>query len=214
MWYRSGVVVLLGSLSGCGDSSAEGRESPASEEEPEGAAPPPEGALLPLPETGLTLMVDGFSTQLGAKAELKVTEGQPLVRLEITGSRDSDVLLLDVAFDGIEASMGPHRVEVGLPGTELDSALASIDGKPYQSQTGYIALSLTAEGGIYGNFEVGLAEVVEVQAGLPVAFEAGEVVRTLSGSFNGYWELFCQSRLPGHSTLTRGGDFCEELVIE
>lgn len=199
-------------MSGCGDSSAEGREPPISESEPAPASGPP--ASPGDAEAGFTLLVDGFAAQLGAKAELKVTEGQSVVRLEITGSNDSDVLLLDVAFDGLEASMGPHRVEVGLPGTELDSALASIDGQPYQSQAGFIALSLSADGDISGTFELALAEVIEVQVGLPIAFEAGEIVRTLSGSFDGHWELFCQSRLPGHNTLRRGGDFCEELVIE
>lgn len=203
-------------MSGCGDSSGEGPEPPSSESEPtQGSLPPPAGeALEPLPDTGLSLTVDGLATQLGAKAELKVTEGNPTVRLEITGSRDSDVLLLDVAFDGLEDSMGPHRVEVGLPGGELDSAVASIDGQSYQSQGGFIAVSLTASGEISGSFELALAEIIEVMVGLPIAFEAGEVVRTLSGSFNGEWELFCQSRLPGHRALMRGGDYCEGLVIE
>lgn len=211
MWYRSGVVVLLGIIVGCGDSTSEGREPPTSQSEP---APPDSSPLEPLPGDTLALDIDGFSEQLGAKAELKVTEGQPTVRLEITGSRESDVLLLDVAFDGIENSMGLHREEMGLPGTGVDSALASIDGQPYQSQAGFIALTLAADGSISGDFEVGLAEVIPVEVNLPLAYEEGAIVRTLSGRFDGQWELICQSRLPGHNTVRRGGDYCEELVIE
>jgi hypothetical protein len=215
MWYRSGVVALLGCLSGCGDSS-EGREPPTSEAEPgdDSSLTAPTGDGLPPPAEGLRLTIDGLSTQLGAKAELEVIEGQQAVRLEITGTRASDVFLMEVAFDGIESSMGTHQLEVGLPGTEMDSALASIDGQSYQSQGGQIALSLTANGDLLGNFELDLAEIVEVELGAPLAFEEGEIVRTLSGRFTGHWELYCQSRLPGHTSLMEGGDFCDALVIE
>jgi hypothetical protein len=186
------------------------RESSPEQPTGEGAAPPSDSG------TGFTLTIDGASSQLlgAAKAELNVVEGMRAVRLEITGTGREDLLLLDVAFDGIEASMGPHQLEVGLPGTGADSARASLDGQAYQSQGGHIAVSLTAEGQISGSFELLLAEVVEVAAGVPLAFAEGEIVRSLSGRFDGRWELFCQSRMPGHSSLMRGGDYCDALVIE
>ncbi len=162
----------------------------------------------------MSLIIDGWPTLLGAKAQLNVVEGLSDVRLEITGTGKEDVLLLDLVFDGVEKSMGPHEVEVGLPGTEADSALASIGGQAYQSQDGYIDLTLDADGAISGSFQLGLAEVEDVAVGLPIAFEEGEVVRSLTGRFSGIWELSCRSRLPGHRTLVPGGDYCEALVIE
>ena len=112
MWYRSGVVVLLGIIVGCGDSTSEGREPPTSQSEP---APPDSSPLEPLPGDTLALDIDGFSEQLGAKAELKVTEGQPTVRLEITGSRESDVLLLDVTPHSMGIKVTGDRMSVIIP---------------------------------------------------------------------------------------------------
>lgn len=218
MWYRFAVIPLLSSVLGCGDSSGEGPEPPTpsssspDESQSDGSTALPEGTELP--ETGFTLTVDGWSEPLEAKAELNVTEGVRTVSLAVIATAREDLLMLDVPYDGVEETIGTHRGEVGLPGKQVDSALASIDGKSYQSQGGFIELSLNADGTISGRFELALAEIIEVEVGLPIAFEAGEVVRTLSGRFGGEWELFCQSRLPGHRTLVPGGDYCEELELD
>jgi hypothetical protein len=161
--------------------------------------------------SGLQLSIDGWTEAIGAKAQLNVTEGVRGVHLSITGSGLQDLLLLDVDFESIEGSMGAHRVEVGLPDGELDTALASLDGLPYHSQGGHIEVSLSAEGTISGSFNVMLAEDPAIVAGLPMVFEPSDEVRVLTGRFSGQWQLLCQSHLDGHMSLMVGGDFCDTL---
>jgi len=160
------------------------------------------------------LSIDGWSEAIGAKAQLNVTEGVVPVRLEITGGGQQDIVLLDVDFADLAGSMGPHHLEVGLPGPGVDSAIASLDGQPYHSQAGLIEVTLSADGSISGSFDVALALDPEVAPGAQIVFEPSATVRALKGQFSGRWELFCQSHLPGHaSSLRKGGDFCDALEI-
>lgn len=212
MWYRSGVALLLGLSLGCGD---EGSQPPA--------AADVETPLIMTPEvepdaaerangTAFELQIDGWTDSIDAKAQLNVVEGLRSVRLEITGGGQRDVLLLNVRFEDLEGSMGPHELVVGLPGGELDSAVARLDGQDYHSQTGQIEVSLSADGSITGSFELDLAEDPEVRVGEELVFELSDDVRRLKGQFGGQWKLFCQSHMPGHmSALMRGGDYCDAL---
>jgi hypothetical protein len=156
------------------------------------------------------LSIDGWTEAINAKAQLNVTEGVRAVRLEITAGGPQDVVLVDVAFDGIEGSMGVHHLEVGLPGGKLDSAVASIGGQTYHSQAGEIDVNLTADGSIAGSFALALAQDPEVAVGEPIVFELSEDVRDLNGQFSGQWKLFCQSHMPGHMfSLMTGGHYCD-----
>jgi hypothetical protein len=160
------------------------------------------------------LWIDGWTEAIDAKAQLNVTEGVRAVRLEITAGGPNDVVLVDVAFDGIEGSMGLHHLAVGLPGGGLDSAVASIGGQTYHSQAGEIDVNLSADGSIIGSFELALAQDPEVAAGEPIVFELSEDVRDLKGQFGGQWKLFCQSHMPGHmSSLMTGGHYCDGLTF-
>lgn len=213
MWQRSGGVALLVCGLGCGGAEPEATAPDPNASESSPADGTAENTTEPS-ATGFTLSIDGWTDSLGGKAQLNVSEGVQVVRLAITGSGLRDVMLIDVSFDGLQDSWVPHHGDIGLPGMGWHSAIASIDGHTYHSQGGHVDVSLSADGHITGSFEVALAEDLEVASGEPVEFVQGETARTLTGSFTGRWELFCQSRLPGHRTLIRGGDYCEGLELD
>jgi hypothetical protein len=149
---------------------------------------------------------------MGAKAQLNVQEGERWVHLSITGTEGPlDLVILDLEFDGVESSLGPHQGDVGLPYAAVYTVTASLDGRPYHSQAGQIELSLAADGGIEGTFDVELAE--DPAAGEPFEILPSDQVRGLSGEFVGQWVLRCQSRLAGHRSLLPGGDYCEGLEL-
>jgi len=203
----------------CGGGDDASKPPPPTEPEPSSQPEPPANnelpSSLPASEAAFRLSIDGWVEELGAKAQLNVTEGNRAVRLEITGTGQVDVLFLDVDFDGIEGSMGVHQVEVGLPGEAIDSAIASLGGQAYHSQSGHIDVTLSADGKIQGSFAVALALDPDFPPGEPVKFELSDEVRPLSGDFSGTWNLFCQSHLPGHSgAFMKGGDYCEGVVFE
>jgi hypothetical protein len=229
MWYRAGAVMGKGKggralplltacfsacLFACGDEGSR----PAL---PEPAPPEPAPATNELPselsesDAAFRLSIDGWAEELGAKAQLNVTEGRREVRLEITGTGQVDVLFLDLDFDGVEGSMGLHQVEIGLPGDAINSAIASLGGQPYHSQSGRMEVTLAADGSIQGNFAVSLALDPEFAPDEPIEFEPSDEVRPLSGEFAGTWDLFCQSHLPGHSgAFMKCGDYCEKISFE
>jgi hypothetical protein len=238
MWYRAGAVLEWGKgasalprlvacvaacVLACGDDAstpASAMESTSpSQSDSSQPEPTPASADLPseLPEStaAFRLSIDGWAEQLGAKAQLNVTEGERAVRLEITGTGQIDVLFLDLDFDGVEGSMGSHRVDLGLPGDAIDSAIASLGGQTYHSQTGHIEVTLAADGSIAGRFDVALALDPDFAPGDPIKFELSDEVRPLSGDFAGTWDLFCQSHLPGHSgAYMKGGDYCDGIAFE
>jgi hypothetical protein len=209
MWYRSGVVAVLGWGLACSDAAPEPSASPEPEQEPITA---PSLAEPGINAAAFQLRIEDWAEAIEAKAQLNVTEGEPKVRLQITGGGQRDILLLDVDFENLEGSMGAHRVAVGLPGGELDSAIVSLEGQLYHSQTGQIDVSLSADGSISGSFELAIAPDPEVAPGELITFQLSEDVRSLRGQFGGKWNLFCQSHMPGHmQSLIKGGDYCEAL---
>jgi hypothetical protein len=215
MWYGCGAVAVMALSLGCSDSAPE-RPAPT-QEMPNTPAPGTENMPLPMLNepaagaAGLALAIDGWTEEIGAKAQLNVMEGVDTVHLAITGGGVRDLLMLDVDFDGLDSTMGPHELEVGYPYGELESALASLGDVTYHSQTGHIAVTLTAEGGISGSFDVALAEDPEFVAGAPLVFEPSDELRILTGRFNGRWQLLCQSRRDGHSSYQVGGEFCKHI---
>jgi hypothetical protein len=242
MWYRAAVmgwgkrVTPLASaaaccavcLLACGEDAS---KPPAPTEADTSAEPAPQPEQTPasddlasrLPADGeaFRLSIDGWAEELGAKAQLNVTEGQRAVRLEITGTGRVDVLFLDVDFDGIEGSMGAHALDLGLPGDAIDSASATLGGQVYHSQSGHVEVTLSADGNIHGSFDVALAldpataVPAPGQPSEPVKFEISDDLRPLTGDFAGTWQLFCQSHLPGHSgQLIEGGHYCEGVAFQ
>jgi len=242
MWYRAGAVgglvdrgkgtallpvvaaCVAACLLACGDGD-EGSKPPSTQESDPSSQPEQKPASDELPSTPpvddapFRLSIDGWAEELGAKAQLNVTEGRRAVRLEITGTGQVDVLFLDLDFDGVEGSMGLHQVELGLPGDTIesatDSAIASLGGQTYHSQSGKVEVTLSADGNIRGSFDVALALDPDVPPGQPIQFELSDEVRPLSGDFAGTWNLFCQSHLPGHSgSFMKGGDYCDGVSFE
>jgi hypothetical protein len=195
---------------GCGDAGT--RASAAPEPQPTEQVPPTVTPTEPAPAPALELSIEGWPEAIGAKAQLNVTEGVMPVRLEITGGGQRDIVLLDVGFVDLAGSMGPHRVEAGLPGQAVQSAIASLGGQPYHSQAGQIDVTLSSDGSIAGSFDLALVLDPDVAVGEPIVFEPSDDVRDLKGQFSGRWELFCQSHMPGHaSVLQKGGDYCDAL---
>jgi hypothetical protein len=236
MWYRAGAVMGLGTdvtvlprivarvaaagVVACALGCGEGASKPAPAPEPPAASQPEDTRAsddLPESDAAFRLSIDGWVEELGAKAQLNVTEGKPVVRLEITGTGLVDVLLLDVNFDGVEGTMGLHQVELGLPVDDdpVDSAVASLDGQPYHSQSGHVEVTLSPDGSIHGTFDVALALDPDFAPDEPVKFELTDQLRPLSGSFSGHWDLYCQSHLPGHGdAFMKGGHYCEGIAFE
>lgn len=236
MWYRAGAVMEWGKdraalpclaaclavcVLACGDDASKPSSAltPSTPPEQAPASDPPQSES-PESDAAFRLSIDGWAEELGAKAQLNVKEGQPTVRLEITGTGQLDVLLLDVNFDGVAGTMGMHEVELGLPAVvvfdqPVDSAIASLGGQPYHSQSGHVAVTLSPDGSIQGTFDVALALDPDVAPDELITFELTDQIRPLSGSFAGHWDLFCQSHLPGHGdAFMKGGHYCDGIAFE
>jgi hypothetical protein len=164
-------------------------------------------------EWSLDFEISGRSEPMTARAELFVDEGVSEVRVAITGrTTETDVMIIELTFPSVEAVVGPHVEQVGLPEDGPHAASGSLDDIWYYSQSGQIEFSLSKEGSIAGSFDIALARGEETP-GVPVVFQADEVPTPMVGSFEGSWVLTCHSRLMGHSTLIPGGDFCESLDL-
>jgi hypothetical protein len=149
-----------------------------------------------------------------AQASLYVIEGEEEVALKIAGADGAnDFVYIDITFDGVAGSMGPHTFEFGLPAQAAHVANLGLDGEQYYSQGGAIEVSLSPEGTIEGTFSVALAHDLTAlgPVGEEPVFAPSDEAITVSGSFSGDWRLSCQSRLPGHATLIVGGDYCDAL---
>ncbi len=191
--------------------------------DPSPSAPPDEPPTPPVEssepvaansESMLAFSIDGRDGPMGAQAQLRVIEGEPLVHLEITGGDDgSNVVLINLGFDGVADSMGPHLVPFGLPEAGNYVANASFDGAWYYSQGGEIEVTLSADGSISGHFDLSLALDALEAMGEPAVFERTDDATAVSGAFSGKWTLYCRSRLAGHMTLVPGGDFCDNLAF-
>jgi hypothetical protein len=165
-------------------------------------------------EWGLDFEISGRGAPMTARAELQITEGEPDVHVQITGrTPGTDVMIIELTFQGFDAVLGPHREQLGLPEGGPHAANGSLDDIWYYSQSGEIEFSLSEQGVIEGRFDIALAQGEVTPPGVPVVFQADEVTTPLVGTFSGPWVLSCHSRLRGHGTLIPGGDYCESLAI-
>jgi hypothetical protein len=208
------VAVAIGLVSvACGDAD-DPPVDPAAEvssEQDDGETALPEGEDV-LPGSQLQFRIDGREGPMGAQAQVAVQEGVEGVHVRITGGDDgSNMIMIDLLFEGVDDTMGPHEVEFALPHAGAHVANASFDGEWFYSQGGGIDVSLSADGAIEGRFDVALApDHLEMMGEAPV-FEATDEATLVTGAFRGRWILSCQSRLAGHNTFVPGGDFCENL---
>jgi hypothetical protein len=163
------------------------------------------------PEWGLDFSIEGRSVPMTARAEVKVVEGSSAVHVAITGrTAGTDLMMIDLSFDGIENALGPHEVQFSLPESGEHVANGSLDGTWYYSQGGTIELSVSPEGSIEGSFEIVLARG---EMTFPLVFAPDEEATPLVGQFRGQWVLNCLSRLAGHQSLIPGGDYCDNLAF-
>jgi hypothetical protein len=211
---RWGLVVVMSLSSVAGGCSGEDPapslpapddtvETPSADE---GATPPPE-------QDEFEVTFTGEEIAMNARAELQVNEGERDVHLSITGrTPGTDVIVIDITFDGLENTFGEHSVQFSLPQGGPHDANGSLGGEWYYSQSGQAQLTLTADGRIEGDLEIGLALAQETASGT-VEFTPSAVSAPLLISISVPWVLSCHSRLAGHGILQPGGDYCEELDL-
>lgn len=210
------IAVALGSLSlacGGGDPESTAPLEPAPSAPDDGIDDParPSGAPTDS-EWGLDFSITGRTVPMTARAEVKVVEGSSAVHVAITGrTAGTDLMMIDLSFDGIENTLGPHEVQFSLPEGGEHVANGSLDGTWYYSQGGTIELSVSPEGSIEGSFEIALARGEMTPPGEPIVFAPDAEAMPLVGRFQGQWVLNCMSRLAGHQSLIAGGDYCENL---
>lgn len=209
------VAVAMGLVAvACGDAEQPPAE-PAAEASPETAGDDetvlPEGEEV-LPGSLLQFRIDGREGPMGAQAQVAVQEGVPGVHVRITGGDNgSNMLMIDLLFEGLDDTMGPHEEEFALPYEGAHVANASLDGEWFYSQGGEIEVNLSPDGAIEGRFDVALAPDHLEDMGEAPVFEATDDAKLVTGAFRGRWILSCQSRLAGHESFVPGGDFCENL---
>jgi hypothetical protein len=148
-----------------------------------------------------------------ARAEMQVFEGVP-VHVSITGrTSGTDLMTIDLSFDGVQAALGPHHVTFSLPEGGAHVANGNLDGNWYYSQGGESTLSVSPDGQIDGTFDIALAHGEMGGPDEPLVFAPDAVAMPLVGQFSGRWVLDCHSRLAGHQSFMAGGDFCEGLDL-
>jgi hypothetical protein len=165
------------------------------------------------PEGEFAISLPAHSIEMTALAEVKVNEGDPDVHVSITGrTNGSDVIVIDLLFNGLENTLGEHHVRFGLPSEGEHMVNGSLDGTWYYSQGGQITVSLSAEHKLEGGFDIELARGdMGAPPGEAVVFAPSAESTPLVGSFSIPWELSCHSRLPGHSVYQFGGEYCQNL---
>jgi hypothetical protein len=207
------LVMAVGALSllACGGEDPESA-APLDPTTPENAPDTSESDSADAREWSLDFVIDGRAEPMTARATLKVDEGEPDVHVEITGrTAATDVMIIDLSFQGLEAVLGEHLEQVGLPRESPHAANGSLDNIWYYSQSGEVEFSLSEEGAIEGRFDIALARGEEAPVGAPVVFQADEAPTPMVGSFSGAWVLSCHSRLVGHGALVPDGNFCVNL---
>jgi len=165
------------------------------------------------PDGAFAVTLPAHSIEMTALAEVKVNEGDPDVHVSITGRTDgSDVLVIDLLFDGLEHTLGEHHVSFGLPSEGEHMLNGSLDGTWYYSQGGEIEVSLSPEHKLEGTFDILLARgEMGNDPQEAVTFAPSSESTPLIGRFSIPWELSCHSLLPGHGVYQFGGRYCEEL---
>jgi hypothetical protein len=209
MSHSRAIVAFVISVAAVGCGSAEPEAPLSTADTPEAPSAPVEGEGAAAESgSGLDLLIEGHLDWTAAQARLEIQEGEPEVRFSITGGANADWLQLNVTFDDVASSMGPHEVELTSPLEGEQVVNAVLDGEDFYSQSGHVTLTLLPEGRIDGRFDIVLARGVASPAASPSA-EA----TPLSGDFHGSWVLSCQSRLAGHRTFISGGEYCETLAF-
>jgi hypothetical protein len=163
-------------------------------------------------DSGLDLDIAGRTEPMTARAKLEIAEGERPVHVAITGlSSGTDFVMIELTFDGLENTIGPHHVQFSLPEGGAHVAIGNLDDTPYYSQGGDIDVSVGADGEISGTFDILLARGAPSDPGQPFVYSVSDDATHLAGSFSGDWELDCHSRLMGHTSFVPGGKYCEQL---
>jgi hypothetical protein len=224
---RLGAVIAaaIGSFTlACGGGNSESTEPLDSPEQLEteqdgaepgtGETPEPQSELPGDQEWGLAFSLVGRDVPMRARAEIKIIEGEDAVHVSIVGrTSGTDMMMIDLTFDGLENALGPHREEFSLPEGGAHMANGSLDDNWYYSQGGTIEVDVSREGAIQGTFNIALALGQLGAPDEPIVFETSEEVVPLDGEFSGSWVLNCHSRLPGHQSTIPGGEYCENLDL-
>ncbi|HKO90129.1 MAG TPA: hypothetical protein VJU61_03190 [Polyangiaceae bacterium] len=166
---------------------------------------------------GVTL--ESSNQLLAGLARVEVVELDPTVKFKLTATypgNANDLLLLQVALPGVESVAGPHTFDFGRPYVAPAFAIVSLDGTSYSSREGTFELTLDADGGLDGSFEVSFSEDLSLEdhplADRSESLNPAEAMR-LSGSFEGSWSLLCKSpvpALPGDHSVT-DSEYCKTL---
>jgi hypothetical protein len=163
-------------------------------------------------EWGLAFSIEGRTSPMTARAELRIVEGEDPVYVAITGrTSGTDVMMIELRYDGLEDALGAHSEQFSLPDSGAHVANGSLDGNWYYSQGGTIDLSVDRDGNIAGTFDIALARGDMSALDEAVVFQATDEVIPLDGEFSGSWVLNCHSHLAGHGVLIVGGEYCDNL---
>ena len=199
------AVVLL---AGCSDSK---QESPAATA---GASSmPPSGVSRS--ESAVQLTLDGVHEVLNGGAQLEVRELRPVVNLVVTTvfeSKPNDLLEVNLAFEGVENTVGTHTSQFGGESNSPAFAVAYLEQISYLSQSGNLEVTLTGDGAISGRFDAELA-VDAAGSSDPAGVPASAKNFSISGSFAGTWSLLCRSpvlALPGDHSVA-DSPYCNNL---
>lgn len=209
------AAALCSVVAGCADSAPAPDAAAALSSEMPAAEVPSTMQMGPQnssEDARLQLTVEGRGEPMNAQARLSVIEGMSQVTLTITGADAADnLVMIDLAFDGLESVIGEHTVELGPPQANGPYAVASFEGQVYESPSGQVQLSLSSDGGISGDFDIPL-----VQAS-PGAAEAAalEPVTAMAGAFSGSWTVLCQSPVRGFTGGHAVSDspYCNSLEL-
>lgn len=208
--------VLVGSgLTACGD----GPEGDAAGAAAEGPAASNETVDALETEVAPRFSLDGRGESGKTSAVLEVREGE-VATLSITGADASDnIIVISVTFEDVEGVVGTHTLPIGVV-DERVFAVGSVDGQAYQSVSGELELSLSADRHAEGHFRVGLGRntLTIDTPGAPPSGEATAPIEelTLSGAFESQWTVNCYSRLRGFTGghLISDSPFCNGLTFE
>lgn len=208
MLHRARPFALLLSFmaAGCADSA----DAPAGGEDPSDETPSTM-EMESSEEARLQLTVDGRVEPMNAQAQIEVVEGEREVPLTITGADGADLVMIDLAFDGVENVSGEHAMELGSPESDGPYAVAVFQGQQYESDSGGVELVVSSDGSINGSFDIPL-----VQASPGAAEAAGvEPVTVMTGAFSGTWSLSCRSPIRGFTGGHSVSDspYCNSLQL-
>jgi hypothetical protein len=187
-----------------------GGDPDGSGDEGDGSETPGGGADAPQAPDQFTL--EGRSGPYDTASTLRVIEGTEDVVLTVRGGDGADdLLLLYATFNGVEAVVGSHHLDIGTPGT-VASAAGMVDGVVYYSLRGQLDVDVAADGHAGGRFDMALA--TDDGSGPPTGAPGESIAEalTLSGSFNSHWTLNCTSGFAG-GHIVADSAYCNGLTF-